>query len=125
MNTHAQQVAEWVRAHPPSPGDVDCATAVMLKILDGKCKMNEIDKIVMAHLYDAVKDRPGLRLGEDIHGLIATARHAADEALKDFIYERRVLAETAISRPAMKAFKAMIRQQGLFDGLASEPDDEA
>lgn len=125
MNMHAQLVADWVRAHSLSPGDIDCATAVMLKILDGKCKMNEVDKIVMEHLYGAVKDRPGLRLGADIHGLIAVARHAADEALKDFIYEKRVLAETAISRPVMKAFKAMIRQQGLFDGLAAEPDDEA
>ena len=49
---------------------------------------------------------------------VAAARQGADEALKMAIYERRVLAETAISRPVMKAFKAMIRGQGLFEGTS-------
>jgi hypothetical protein len=30
-------------------------------------------------------------------------------------YEQRLLAETAISRPVMKQFKAFIREQGLLD----------
>lgn len=116
----ADEVAGWVRAHSLSASDVDCATAVMLKILDGKCKMGAVDKVVMEQLYDAVKDRPGLRLGDEFHTLIASARSDASEALKNFIYEKRVLAETAISRPVMKAFKAMLREQGLFAGLADE-----
>lgn len=117
-------VSRWVQAHPLSPSDVDCATTVMLKILDGKCKMGEIDKIVMAQLYDAVKERPGLRFGAEFHALIARARGSADEALKNFIYEKRVLAETELSRPVMKAFKAMIRAEGLFAGLPVEEEAE-
>ena len=120
----AAHVAGWVQAHPLSPSDVDCATTVMLKILDGKCKMGSVDKIVMAALYDAVKDRPGQRFGDDFHTLIAEARHESSEALKNFIYEKRVLAETELSRPVMKAFKAMIRQEGLFAGLVLEEEDE-
>ena len=120
----ADLVRDWVQAHPLSPGDVDCVTAVMLKILDGKCKMGAVDKLVMAALYDAVKSRPGLRFGDEFHALIASARESADETLKDFIYEKRVLAETAISRPVMKAFKAMIRQQGLFAGMPSEEESK-
>ena len=115
-----EYVFRWARAHSLSPIHVDCATAVMLKILDGKCKMGAVDKVVMEQLYDAVKDRPGLRLGDEFHTLIASARSDASEALKNFIYEKRVLAETAISRPVMKAFKAMLREQGLFAGLADE-----
>ena len=46
------RVAGWVLAHPLSPGDVDCATAVMLKILDGKCKMSPADKRQMSALYE-------------------------------------------------------------------------
>ena len=110
-------VPAWVAAHPLTPSDVDCATAVMLKILDGKCKMGEVEKRVMAALYDALRHRPGQRFGDSEHALIATARQGADEALKMAIYERRVLAETAISRPVMKAYKAMIRAEGLFEGL--------
>ena len=117
-------VRDWVASHALTPSDVDCATTVMLKILDGKCKMSEIDKIVMAQLYDAVKDRPGLRFGAEFHALIASARATADEALKNVIYEKRVLAETELSRPVMKAFKAMIRAEGLFAGLAVEEETE-
>ena len=120
----AAHVSDWVLAHPLSPSDVDCATAVMLKILDGKCKMGAVDKLVMEQLYDAVKDRPGQRFGDEFHTLIASARQEAGEVLKNFIYEKRVLAETMISRPVMKDFKAMIRQEGLFAGLAIEEESE-
>ncbi len=120
----AARVAAWVQAHPLAPGDVDCATTVMLKILDGKCKMGSVDKVVMEALYDAVKDRPGKRFGDEFHALIAAARCASSDALKNFIYEKRVLAETELSRPVMKAFKAMIRQEGLFAGLALEEETE-
>ncbi len=113
-----RHVPAWVAAHPLTPNDIDCATAVMLKILDGKCKMGEMDKVVMAALYDAVRDRPGQRFGAAEHALIATARQGADEAMKNALYERRVLAETTLSRPVMKAFKAMIRAEGLFAGLS-------
>jgi hypothetical protein len=103
---------------------VDCATAVMLKVLDGKCKMGAAEKIVMELLYDAVKGRPGERLDPAVHALIAAARREPGEALKMAVYEQRLLAETAISRPVMKGFKAMIRQEGLLQG-ADEAEEEA
>ncbi len=107
-------IAEWVKKHPFSTTDVDCATAVMLKILDGKCKMNPEEKTVMRLLYQAVKSQPSQLLGVEIHTLIANAENNLDDDMKLFIYEKRLLAETMISRPIMKAFKANIRQQGLF-----------
>ena len=120
----AAHVAAWVQAHSLSPSDVDCATAVMLKILDGKCKMSGLEKVVMEGLYDALKTRPGLRLPDDFHALIAAARRDPDEAIKNFIYEKRVLAESTISRPVMKAFKAMIRHAGLFASMAVAYDND-
>lgn len=93
----------------------------MLKILDGKCKMAAAEKRVMAQLYDQIKAMPGLALGEETHRLIATARSLPDDGLKNFIYEKRVLAETVITRPVMKGFKAMIRQHGL---LVDAPEEE-
>jgi hypothetical protein len=116
--------ADWVAVHSLSPVEVDCATAVMLKILDGKCKMQAAEKTVMAALYEAVRTQPGVGLGADIHALIAQAGVAADEAMRNHIYEKRVLAESAISRPVMKAFKAMIRQKGLLDGVRASTEDE-
>lgn len=123
MSADTDHVAASVAAHALTPSDIDCATAVMLKILDGKCKMGEVDKLVMAALYDAVRDRPGQRFGTAEHALIATAREGADEVMKNTLYERRVLAETAISRPVMKAFKAMIRAEGLFSDRPETGND--
>lgn len=113
-------VARWAWEHPLSPAHVDCATAVMLKILDGKCKMHAEEKMVMALLYAQVKRWPGALLGPEMHLLISHASRALDEAMKEKIYEKRVLAETMISRPVMKGFKAMIREQGLFDAPMPE-----
>jgi hypothetical protein len=113
---NAAHVRQWVREHPLSPIHVDCVIAVMLKILDGKCKMDETEKVVMVLLYDEVKHLPGSILGEDIHALIDTARNAHEEdEIREFVYEKRVLAETMISRPLMKGFKTMIREDGLLD----------
>jgi hypothetical protein len=121
---NAQGVGRWLLAHPLPPAHVDCTTAVMLKILDGKCKMDTAEKVVMAQLYDAVKDREGLLLGAEVHALIAQARNAMDPELRERVYETRVLAETMISRPVMKGFKALLRVQGLFAGLAITDDAE-
>jgi hypothetical protein len=117
--TIPETLPQWVQRCITAPLQVDCATTVMLKILDGKCKMNPAEKVVMAALYHACRPRAGALLGDDVHQLIeqaSAARAAAgmDDALRLVVYERRLLAETLLSRPVMKAFKAMLRQQGLF-----------
>ncbi|MDO6681700.1 MULTISPECIES: hypothetical protein [unclassified Oceanobacter] len=128
------QVRVWVINHPLTPEQVDCATTVMLKVLDGKCKMPRHEKVRMSWLYDAVKHQPGELLGDDTHALIVRARQCLyrarvqsqaaelpDESLAELdpsltlaVYERRLLAETRLTRPVMKAFKRWIRQQGLL-----------
>jgi hypothetical protein len=107
-------VTQWAQKHPLAPIHVDCATAVMLKILDGKCKMNDAEKVIMKLLYQRIKQRPGRLLGDDIHRLIAIACSYPSNPVTQTIYEKRILAETMISRPVMKEFKAMIRRNGLL-----------
>lgn len=97
-----------------APIEIDCATAVMLKILDGKCKMNGSEKVVMEALYDALKGHSGQVLGPDLHTLIARARSGLDEVLREDVYEQRLYAETQISRPVMKGFKARLRTIGVL-----------
>jgi len=121
----AEHVARWASEHPLSPIHVDCATAVMLKILDGKCKMKTSEKLIMEYLYDQVRSQPGVLLEAGIHRWIAAARRNPDEEMKNVIYEKRLLAETMISRPVMKGFKAMIRQEGLLYDTPEEEDDGA
>ncbi len=114
MPTSTDNATLWAGQHLLDPVLLDCTTTVMLKILDGKCKMNEADKIVIAALYDAVKHRPGRLMGAEYHALIASARQGMNEAMTMFIYEKRLLAETMISRPVMKAYKAWLREQGIL-----------
>lgn len=116
----AIQVLDWLAEHVLAPPEVDCATAVMLKVLDGKCKMPDVEKVIMTRLYLAVRQQKGIHLGQPIHRRIARAlswqaQHGRlDEEIRSQIYETRVLAETAISRPVMKRFKARLREQGLL-----------
>lgn len=113
-NMNAKAIGTWLEANPLEPIHIDCTTTVMLKILDGKCKMNSDEKVVMAALYDAVKHKPGELLGRDIHELISAAAARSDDDILELVYEQRLYAEQMIARPVMKAYKAMLRQQGLF-----------
>ncbi len=113
MNS-AEDIACWAASHPLTPIHVDCVTTVMLKILDGKCKMSPQGMRSMAWLYDRVRDQPGELLDTRLHALIERARAGLDDEMVMQVYEARLLAETTISRPVMKAFKAMLRAEGLL-----------
>lgn len=69
----------------------------------------------MAALYIALDNASGPLLADDIHLLIRQGREDDSELMQNLIYEKRVLAETMISRPVMKAYKRKIREQGLFE----------
>jgi hypothetical protein len=113
--TSSDTIEQWLNIHTLLPIHIDCVTAVMLKILDGKCKMNREEKTLMTLLYEQVKHCQGALLPDDIHDLIAISKmHPEDDNLRMLVYEKRLLAETMISRPVMKAFKSMIREQGLL-----------
>jgi hypothetical protein len=110
-----QTVVEWAKETAFDPLQIDCATSLMLKILDGKCKMNEDEKQVMAVIYDVVKHKPAKLLDSSVHSLIASARNQTNEQLIEQVYEQRLYAEQMISRPVMKAYKAMLRQEGILE----------
>ena len=107
--------AEWAKAHLHDPIHIDCTTTVMLKILDGKCKMDPDEKATIAIMYDVVKHRPGKLLDDSHHTLIETARQNLDDDTIMQVYEQRLYAETMITRPVMKAYKAMLRGEGLIN----------
>ena len=97
-------VVAWASNREFGAIDVDCATSLMLKILDGKCKMSEEEKQVMAIVYDVVKNRANKLLDPCLHKLIALARIELSEQIIEQVYEQRLYAEQMISRPVMKAY---------------------
>ncbi|MGD8569773.1 MAG: hypothetical protein PVJ39_16930 [Gammaproteobacteria bacterium] len=110
----SNEVVAWAKGRLFEPIHIDCATSLMLKILDGKCKMNECEKEVVAVIYDVIKDEPGRLLDPALHQLIALARLELNEQLIEKVYEQRLYAEQMISRPVMKAYKAMLREEGIL-----------
>jgi hypothetical protein len=121
-NPTSHSAATWALRTRLEPIHVDCVTAIMLKILDGKCKMASAEKEAVAAIYHAIGPRPGQLLDPAVHGLIARALARRDEALVEEIYEQRVLAETMISRPVMKGFKVLLREAGVIGEGASRDD---
>lgn len=119
-------IAAWAAGAALGPTEVDCTTTVMLKILDGKCKMATQEKAVIALLYDALRGLPeshtGTRFGAPIHALIARARAGMDESLRAEVYEQRLYAETILGRPTMKAYKARLRGAGVLAPGRTEDD---
>lgn len=92
---------------------IDCTTTVVLKILDGKCKMLPGEQHVLLAIYDVVGRETAL-FGHECHAMIRVARaHGAGHE----IHQLRLKAEAAIAKPIMKRFKAFLRES-LFSALA-------
>ena len=95
---------------------LDCVTAVVLKVLDLKCKMTADEQETMLALYDLLHPAPARHFDETVHRAIdkALQQKQMDEATRDNIHRLRLQAEAVIPKPIMKAFKAMLRQE-LFE----------
>lgn len=99
-----------------SPEQVDCTTAVVLKILDGKCKMHPGEQAAVLAIYDAVRQRPETLFDGSVHGVIEAARRQPDPVVAQTIHQLRIHAEQVIPKPIMKRYKAFLRA-----GLLGEP----
>lgn len=99
--------AGWARQTVFTPAQLDCVTAIMLKMLDGKCKMAAADRAALMAVYDVVKDHAGQGLAAAVHAAIAAARSAPDP--HPDIHDWRLRAEAHVAKPVMKAFKQWLR----------------
>ena len=105
---------QWARATDFSEMHVDCTTTVVLKILDGKCKMLPGEKAAVMAIYDVVRQLPGKIFSHADYETIAQACDPqASGSTMDRIHQLRVYAESEIPKPVMKAYKAKLRD-GLF-----------
>lgn len=105
--------AEWAQETVFNATQVDCTTAVVLKILDNKCKMLPGEKAAVMAVFDIVKQQPGELFSAEVFKLIDKARSKPTGTLAQTIHELRVYAEANIPKPIMKAYKALLRD-GLF-----------
>jgi hypothetical protein len=101
--------ALWAETAPLDPLQIDCITAVMLKILDNKCKMPPEEQMAMTAVYHVIRRREGLLLEPSIHEKIDNALNAESRLSNQQIHELRIHAEKTIPKPVMKHFKSYIR----------------
>ncbi|MES9867807.1 MAG: hypothetical protein ABW157_20975 [Candidatus Thiodiazotropha sp. LLP2] len=101
--------ALWAETAPLDPLQIDCVTAVMLKILDNKCKMGAEEQMAMIAIYTVIKERRGLFFEPSIHQEIDSALQADSQISIDQIHDLRLYAEKTIPKPIMKHFKSYLR----------------
>lgn len=102
--------ARWAETAPLDPLQIDCVTAVMLKILDNKCKMSTEEQIALMAVYSVVKERDGLLFDDSMHLAIQTAMQSGGLTSSERIHELRLHAEQEIPKPVMKHFKQYLRE---------------
>ena len=112
-NADTHPAAQWAVLASFNPEQADCTTAVVLKILDNKCKMLPGEKRAVMAIYDAVQHLSSPLFDSAVHGAISAARLQHDPQALDTIHPLRVYAEAAIPKPVMKRYKAFLRE-GLF-----------
>ncbi|ALG68831.1 hypothetical protein [Beggiatoa leptomitoformis] len=108
--TIAHPAALWAKTSTFEPIHIDCTTAIMLKILDSKCKMGIEEQTALTAIYDVIKDQQGELLDARLHPLIASARQQITTEILQDVHEQRIHAEEVIPKPVMKAFKQRLRE---------------
>lgn len=89
----------------------DCAITVAIKISDDSCKMDDYEKHIFMMLYDALNPQETDFFETDVFEMIYSARHTPTAMIFSDLKKRREAAMDFITRPKMKAFKAIIRQR--------------
>ena len=102
--------AVWAQNVQLNTLQIDCVTAVVLKILDNKCKMNLEEQLAMLAIYREVRARQGALFDEGVHQTIEHALRISDVRISRQIHEYRMYAEQAIPKPIMKYFKQYLRE---------------
>lgn len=114
MNLHTavdtpHPAALWAQTAPLDAVQIDCVTAVMLKILDNKCKMAPEEQMALMAVYSVVRQRKGILFDSNIHSEIDKALQADGAQSSERIHELRLHAEETIPKPIMKHFKSYLR----------------
>ena len=112
-NTARHPAVEWALQAGFTPTRVDCTTAVVLKILDNKCKMLPGEMAAILAIYDTVKKLPARLFDARVHEVIAVARQRSGDDIAQSIHALRVSAEVKIPKAEMKSYKVFLRE-GLF-----------
>lgn len=107
---------QWAETAQLDISQCDCVTAVVLKILDRKCKMAAPQQEAMLAIYDTLQPPPSVAFDHSVHQCIeqVRSRQHLDETLYRKVHLLRLKAEADIEKTVMKTFKSRLRRE-LFE----------
>jgi len=100
-----QAISDWAGSNDFNLQQVDCLIALMLKILDGKCKMDADTQAIVQLIYQQAHRNRSHLFDERIHGFIDRAFEQPDLLVLRHVHALRRYAEDVIPRTVMKGFK--------------------
>ena len=98
-------IEQWAANTHFNLQQVDCLIAIMLKILDGKCKMDEVTQYSVQIIYSQAHQQRSHLFDPAIHTLIEQSLEDMDRLMAKRVHQLRLFAESAIPKPVMKGFK--------------------
>lgn len=113
LNVTMLSPTAWAESSELNDEQLDCVTAVVLKVLDRKCKMPPEEQEAMLAIYDMLHPVPARHFDMAVHRIIEQAlqQQTIDTATAGEIHRLRLGAEAVIAKPVMKAFKARLRRE--------------
>jgi hypothetical protein len=102
--------AIWAENTPLDALQIDCLTALILKILDKKCQLNLEEQFAIMVIYHTVRPRNGLLFDESVHQIIEQAKHLNSPQINGQIHELRLDAENRLPTPVVDYFELYLRE---------------
>jgi len=105
-------VYEWAKTYDFDDVELQYATILALKILDGQCKMDYDNYNLFMSVYDGICDKTATPFDKKVHQIIALARSndpiIPKDEYKEAIHSLRVAMMKDMDKPTMKAFKQLV-----------------
>lgn len=98
-------IEQWASNTHFNLQQIDCLIGIMLKILDGKCKMDEVTQHSVQIIYRQAHHQQSHLFDPAIHLLIKQSFEDMDRLMAKQVHHLRLFAESAIPKPVMKGFK--------------------
>lgn len=87
----------------------ECAITLALKIADDSCKMDDYERSIFMKVYDALPEQCSDFFEPAVFGIIREGRERPSAQIFAQIKPLREAGMAYVTRPKMKAYKAMIR----------------
>jgi len=103
---------EWAKTHEFNDTQIQYATLLALKILDGQCKMDYDNYNLFMSIYDGIADKRSTPFNKKVHKIIELARTndpiIPKKEYVEAIHTLRLKMMENMDKSSMKAFKQLI-----------------